>query len=161
MKKNQVGFTFVELVVMIMVLGILAATAMPKFMNVTAASSHTSAVAKLGGSFGNAVNLVKAAWVAGGNTAEVTDLSGYGSEAATIDTNASGWIIGIDGTFSDVVDCVNIWNALMQNPPTVSSSTGSDYRVTVISSVCTYTYQADTSKNVTYSPTTGTVVVTK
>jgi len=57
--KKQNGFTLIELVVVIAILGILAAVALPRFMNATK-DAHRAAVAGTAGALGSAVALVRA-----------------------------------------------------------------------------------------------------
>ncbi len=69
--KKQAGFTLVELIVVIVVLGILAATALPKFINVSK-EARSASVNGVTGALRSAVSLVQAKYYAAGNTAATT-----------------------------------------------------------------------------------------
>lgn len=66
MKGNSKGFTLIELVIVIVILGILAAVAVPKFANLQT-DAKKSAVKGLGGAVKAAANIAKAKWLVNDN----------------------------------------------------------------------------------------------
>lgn len=137
MNKKTSGFTIIELIVVIALLGILSAVALPRFINVTN-DAHTAAVSGAGAGFATGVALIRAQAIAEG-TASGALVSGFGD--GTMYVNASE--APMSATNSNTLNCVEIWQGLLQsNAPTVSTATGSDYTssVTVADVECTYTY---------------------
>lgn len=115
--RKQQGFTIIELVVVILLLGILAATALPRFMDVTD-EAHDSVVSSLQGGLATGAALFRAQWYATGQRtgAAITDF-GDGSLYA----NSSGYPIGNSTTF-DNTSCLENYNGLLQSGRPVATS---------------------------------------
>jgi MSHA pilin protein MshA len=56
MKRHQAGFTMIELIVVIVILGVLAATALPKFIDVQS-NAEQSSLDGVAGSFASAMSV--------------------------------------------------------------------------------------------------------
>ena len=123
MQKQQ-GFTIIELVVVILLLGILTATALPRFMDVTE-EAHDAAVSGVLGGLSTGVGLFRAQWFGKGQPQAGKLVPGFGN--GLLATNGSGYPIGLDSTqtsISAIVDCTNIFgNVLQGGAPSVGATT--------------------------------------
>ncbi|MFC5717942.1 prepilin-type N-terminal cleavage/methylation domain-containing protein [Pseudomonas sp. GCM10022188] len=168
--KQQKGFTLIELVVVIVILGVLAAVALPRFMNATD-DAHTSAVQGTGGALAAGVALVRSQWelnrVKGDDATPNVNVTGFGD--GLVDVNTRGWPVGTNGDGTDTAptqgQCVQLWGALLQgSAPSVAAAANSDYQAAVSADGCTYTYRLDGrtagQRTIAYNVTTGAVTTT-
>lgn len=141
--KRQQGFTLIELVVVIVVLGVLAAVALPRFMNATE-DAHTAAVKGTGGALAAGVALVRSQWElnrAKGVATPHTNVAGFGNGLVDVDAT-TGWPLGLSAT----LNCIEVWDNVMQgSAPRVAAAaaSGIDYVMTSDGTTCTYTYSLD------------------
>lgn len=160
--KLQQGFTMIELVVVIAILGILAAFVLPRLADLTD-DAHRANVQATRGALTSAVNLVQAQWVAKGKPGAVVNLAGFG--AGNVDVSIDGWPVGTGDSVTTAMTsarCVEIWQGLLvQQAPDVSAALADnpDYLASANGTVCTYTYQNSPTptRTITYDVATGEV----
>ncbi len=122
-KAGQQGFTIIELVVVILLLGILTATALPRFMDVTD-EAHEAVVDAVRGGFLTGGALFRAQYVGKGEPLGVA-VPEFGAGVLFADAAGSGYPAdATDGILNNEVDCLAVYNNVLQSgrPNAVSAA---------------------------------------
>lgn len=124
------GFTLIELVIVVVLLGLLAAVAIPRYLDVTE-KAEDATVEGVAGGYATGVGLVRAEWEL---EARPEQNEGTNLSYVTLD----GILVGIDmdtgyptgqlsndasteDTSISALDCESIFNLIMQSAPTITS----------------------------------------
>ncbi len=164
MNRNN-GFTLIELVVVIVILGILSTTALPKFINISEDAEKAVFLAT-GTAFKAGIDQVHIAWLVRGNGQAVQDFIPISDPLAggDLSVNSSGYPADTRGTsltLNSLNDCLDVWRAVLDaSNADVQSNDTSDIQAEYNgSNKCTYTYNRNTSLTVVYDSTNGEVII--
>ncbi|WP_315917246.1 type II secretion system protein [Vibrio fluvialis] len=174
--KRHFGFALIELVVVIVILGILAVTAAPRFFNLQR-DAHEKRAAAAFASFRTSVAMYNAQWLVDGEPA-ISQAVGYGQ--GDIYPSTTGYPISVnqipynEGNSIRGADCVALWPALLNTDLTIRSQMDTGYVLPSDSDIvswytgsneCYYYYTSgygaeDNLPILYYSPLTGEISVT-
>ena len=135
---KQTGFTLIELVIVVVILGFLAATAIPKFIDLTEQAKQAN-IHGMAGGFATGVSLARSQWEAEARQKDTAGINAVNYDGTIVyltseDSSKSpsispGYIVGTDsgagindGKSMTVASCISVWNSLLQQPPSLASS---------------------------------------
>jgi MSHA pilin protein MshB len=138
MMKKQSGFTLIELVIVVAILGFLAATAIPRFLDLTDQAKQAN-IEGMAGGFATAVSLARSQWEAEARPTDTTNRNVVDYDGTfvvlttqnTADGIRAGYIVSsVSGvntgntltTGFTEANCLDVLNSILQQPPRATTS---------------------------------------
>lgn len=118
MKRKSQGFSLVELVIVIVILGVLAATALPRYLNIVDDAMDAS-VDGVAGGVATAVSFVRAEWEVQGRLGNQVNLDGTLIQVDPRFGYPTGLANNSDGDVNTLSDnqCQQVFNHILQSAP--------------------------------------------
>jgi MSHA pilin protein MshB len=149
------GFTLIELVVVMVVLGLLAAVAIPRFVEMRQ-DAHKAAVTNLVAQFQSGITLANQACIARGWAGQ-DNLNIFGS--GNVDFNATCFPSDTSGSnvaAANAARCMRIFQGILTTSYTIATTATANIRAQVSGGRCRYTYRLDSvTRRFDYTTTTG------
>lgn len=150
LSRHSLGFTLIELVVVIVLISILAAVAAPRFLNLKD-DAEAAALHGVAAGFSSGVAMGKAQWIAKGNASgrEALNDTRVVIDGIGFNVNNFGWLDSVDDTGNpdltvtaqNASDCQEIFEYILQSPPSSTvevdpvSRGNAQYAVSVVDGV--------------------------
>jgi MSHA pilin protein MshB len=131
------GFTLIELVVVIVLIGFLAVNAIPRFIDLTGQAKQAN-IEGMAGGFATGVSLVRSQWESESRPKDTSDINFVSYDGTTVYLTSEnktttpgirpGYIVGTSSSASinsgtmSASDCVAVWNSLLQQPPQIATN---------------------------------------
>jgi MSHA pilin protein MshB len=131
------GFTLIELVVVIVMIGFLAVNAIPRFIDLTGQAKQAN-IQGMAGGFATGVSLARSKWESKARPKDANGINFVSYDGTTVYLTSEnttttpgirpGYIVGTSSSASinsgnmSASDCVAVWNSLLQQPPKIATN---------------------------------------